>query len=256
MEIGAITSYVDVAQLVLYAFWIFFAGLIYYLVRENHREGYPMMDHDTKGKITGWPIPKPKTFKLANGEEVTVPKIDPVGQPLQAEPAHAWAGAPLLPTGDPMTAGMGPGAWTVRADHPDVDYEGTNKLAPLRKATDYGVTDGDVDPRGLTVYGGDGEPGGTVVDLWVDISETLFRYLEAQTPSGRRVLIPMNFAKVKRDRLRGDRVDVKAIFGAHFEGVPGLKSADEVTMLEEEKIQAYFGAGLLYADPERAEPLV
>ena len=28
METGAITSYIDVAQVVLYAFWIFFAGLI------------------------------------------------------------------------------------------------------------------------------------------------------------------------------------------------------------------------------------
>ena len=29
MDTGAITQYVDVAQLVLYAFWIFFFGLIY-----------------------------------------------------------------------------------------------------------------------------------------------------------------------------------------------------------------------------------
>ena len=40
--VGNITGYVDVAQLLLYAFWIFFAGLIYYLARESHREGYPM----------------------------------------------------------------------------------------------------------------------------------------------------------------------------------------------------------------------
>ena len=40
---GAITQYVDVAQIVLYLFWIFFAGLIYYLIREGHREGYPMV---------------------------------------------------------------------------------------------------------------------------------------------------------------------------------------------------------------------
>jgi photosynthetic reaction center H subunit len=42
MGTGAITQYIDVAQLVLYLFWIFFAGLIYYLRRENQREGYPM----------------------------------------------------------------------------------------------------------------------------------------------------------------------------------------------------------------------
>ena len=29
MQTGAITSYIDVAQLALYAFWIFFAGLIF-----------------------------------------------------------------------------------------------------------------------------------------------------------------------------------------------------------------------------------
>ena len=37
MGTGAITQYVDVAKLVLYAFWIFFFGLIYYLIRDNHR---------------------------------------------------------------------------------------------------------------------------------------------------------------------------------------------------------------------------
>ena len=34
-------GYIDIAQVVLYAFWIFFAGLIFYLHRENKREGYP-----------------------------------------------------------------------------------------------------------------------------------------------------------------------------------------------------------------------
>jgi photosynthetic reaction center H subunit len=29
-----------------------------------------------------------------------------------------------------------------------------------------------------------------------------------------------------------------------------------VTFLEEEKIMAYYGAGLMYADPDRQEPLV
>jgi len=40
--VGNITGYVDLAQILLYVFWIFFAGLIYYLAMENHREGYPM----------------------------------------------------------------------------------------------------------------------------------------------------------------------------------------------------------------------
>ena len=74
METGAITQYIDVAQLVLYAFWAFFAGLIFYLVRENHREGYPMDTGREDGPVvTGWPIPDPKTYKLSNGHEVQAP---------------------------------------------------------------------------------------------------------------------------------------------------------------------------------------
>ena len=30
----------------------------------------------------------------------------------------------------------------------------------------------------------------------------------------------------------------------------------QVTQLEEEKIMAYFGAGLLYAEPSRVDPLI
>ena len=33
---------VDLAQISLYAFWLFFAGLVIYLQRENMREGYPL----------------------------------------------------------------------------------------------------------------------------------------------------------------------------------------------------------------------
>jgi len=71
MGTGAITQYVDVAQLVLYAFWAFFAGLVYYLQRESHREGYPMdSGRNPPVHIEGWPpVPSPKVFKLANGHE-------------------------------------------------------------------------------------------------------------------------------------------------------------------------------------------
>ena len=40
---GAIGN-LDVAQIVLYAFCVFFAGLIFYLRREDRREGYPLED--------------------------------------------------------------------------------------------------------------------------------------------------------------------------------------------------------------------
>jgi photosynthetic reaction center H subunit len=48
---------------------------------------------------------------------------------------------------------------------------------------------------------------------------------------------------------------VASLYAAQFAGVPGTRDPQQVTMLEEEKIMAYYGAGLLYADPKRAEPL-
>jgi photosynthetic reaction center H subunit len=253
METGALTSYFDVAQLVLYMFWIFFAGLIYYLVRENHREGYPLEKEEGRSSaVKGWPIPGPKVFKLAHGGEAVVPNA-PSTRPLMAEPAHAWRGAPLVPTGiNPMLDGVGPGSWVERSDVPDMDFEGAVKIVPLRVATDFRISDKDADPRGLPVVGDDGETGGTVVDLWVDKAESLFRYIEVELTGGaRRVLLPMNFARIKKDR-----VAVKSILGHQFAHVPGTKSADQVTQLEEEKIMAYFGAGTLYAEPSRVDPLV
>ena len=39
---GQITQNIDVAQVVLYTFWAFFAYLIFWLRREDKREGYPL----------------------------------------------------------------------------------------------------------------------------------------------------------------------------------------------------------------------
>jgi len=224
MGTGAITQYVDVAQLVLYAFWAFFAGLVYYLQRESHREGYPMdSGRNPPVHIEGWPpVPSPKVFKLANGHEMLSPP--PPGPPefLQAEPSHRLLGAPLEP-----------------------------KIVPLRADTEFGVASQDRDPRGLPVLGADDEVAGTVGELWVDRSEMLFRYIEVKLAgSGKAVLIPINFARITKDSVK-----VQAIYADQFADVPGVRTADQITMLEEEKIMAYYGAGTLYADPFRQEPL-
>jgi photosynthetic reaction center H subunit len=251
MGTGAITQYIDVAQLVLYAFWIFFAGLIYYLVRESHREGYPMETENGRGgKIGGWPVPPPKIFKTEHGD-VVVPDPNRDKRPLALEPMHRWNGAPLEPTGNPLLDGVGPGAWAERADTPDVNPEGQPKILPLRVASAYGVARQDVDPRGLPVVGADGVTGGIVRDMWLDTSEMVFRYIEIEVAGGRHVLLPVPFARIKRDKVK-----VAAVFGHHFADVPATKSPDQVTLLEEEKIVAYYGGGLLYADPQRQEPLV
>jgi hypothetical protein len=56
-----ITEYFDVAQIALYAFWIFFAGLIFYLRREDKREGYPLDSDRARVPVQGWPaMPEPR----------------------------------------------------------------------------------------------------------------------------------------------------------------------------------------------------
>lgn len=253
MGTGAITQYVDVAQLVLYVFWIGFAGLIYYLVRENHREGYPMdVEGPRENTITGWPVPRPKTYRLADGSEVVVPRASDQQPAFQAEPSHGYIAAPLVPLGDPLIAGIGPGAWALRADQVDLDPEGHPKIVPLRTLEGYGIARQDRDPRGMPVLGADGEVAGTVVDTWIDRMEMMLRYLEVEVagPEGpRRVLLPMNFARVGRDAIQ-----VQALYAHQFAGVPATRADDRLTLLEEERITAYFGAGTLYADDERAAP--
>jgi len=91
-----------------------------------------------------------------------------------------------------------------------------------------------------------------VCELWVDRMEMMFRYAEVQLAgSERRVLLPMTFARIKKDGTH-----VQAILAHQFANVPLTKSSEQITLLEEEKITAYYGAGTLYATPERQEPII
>jgi photosynthetic reaction center H subunit len=252
---GAITGYIDVAQLVLYAFWIFFAGLIIYLRREDKREGYPLESERSKHiKVVGWPsMPRPKTFVLPHGGGTRkVPRAEPEGYALAAEPVAPWLGAPLHPTGNPMTDGVGPAAYAIRPDKPDLTHEGDRKIVPMRIATDFSVEERDPDPRGMPVYGADNKVGATVTDIWVDRSEPQIRYLEIEA-DGRKTLLPINFVRISAD---GSHVRVTSILGEQFKDVPELAYPDQVTLQEEDKICAYYASGHLYATAARTEPML
>jgi photosynthetic reaction center H subunit len=68
-----------------------------------------------------------------------------------------------------------------------------------------------------------------------------------------RALIPMTFARVNKGR---GEVQIHALMSDQFKNIPALVNPDQVTLLEEDKICAYFGAGMLYAHPSRTEPLL
>ena len=114
---GAIGN-LDVAQIVLYAFFVFFAGLIFYLRREDRREGYPLED-EAAGRLKDpgfLLIPAPKTFRRSDGRQVSAPNFRADTRSINATKTEPWPGAPLQPNGDPMLAGVGPGSYAERAD--------------------------------------------------------------------------------------------------------------------------------------------
>jgi photosynthetic reaction center H subunit len=152
-----------------------------------------------------------------------------------------------------MLDAVGPASYAERADHPDMTINGQPLIVPLRVAAGFTVSSKDPDPRGMEVIGADRELGGTVHDIWVDRAEPQIRYLEVATPGGRHVLLPIPFAKING---RKRSISVKSILGAQFETVPSIANPDQVTLLEEDQITAYYASGNLYATPARAEPFL
>ncbi|TDL78230.1 photosynthetic reaction center subunit H [Palleronia sediminis] len=240
----------DLASLAIWGFWIFFAGLIYYLQTENMREGYPLELED--GSVSPnqgpFPVPKPKTINMPFGRpDVVVPSAENEANHARTELAMARTavgeGFPHKPTGDPIVDGVGPASWTPRGDLPELTGEGHVKIQPMSSLEEFTVSAGR-DPRGMPVVAKDDPVIGTVVDLWVDVPEQLIRYLEIEIDpqfGGGRRLMPMQFVRV-RPRF----VDAMTLSSHRATQIPQLKSAEQITLLEEERIVAFFGGGLLY----------
>ncbi len=250
-----IAGNVDWALLALWAFFLFFGALVFYIHREGYREGYPLEDeisgkYDRRSPLL---FIRPKTFKLPFGRgTVTVPNIadrDPVE--IAARRVDRSAGSAYVPTGNPLVDGVGPAAWANRAKLPDIDYEGHPRIVPIG-ASGLWVEGRDADPRGMTVVGVDGVVAGTVGDIWVDKADRLIRYLSVDTGT-RTVLAPMFMAKINR---RKNIVTVDAIRADQFADAPAIESAEVITMYEEERVSAYFGGGYLYATTARQEPIL
>lgn len=245
----------DLASLSIWLFWIFFALLIFYIQRENMREGYPMEDDD--GKVAAnqgpFPVPEDKTFLLPHGRgELTVPSGQKAERGnIALKKTAAGNGFPFEPTGNPMKDGVGPASWAIRRDEPELAANGHPKIVPMSHVEDFFVSAG-ADPMGMTVMSGDKQKVGTITDLWIDEPEQMVRYLEYKLDSGAgNRLVPMTMVRISRGRVL-----IRSIYAEHFDDVPTIKSGTQITLLEEEKVSAYYGGGYLYASQKRFDPQI
>lgn len=254
---GNIVGNIDVASIAFWAFVVFFIWLIYYLRREDRREGFPLEDELT-GRSLGMGGPllhgSPKSFKLPFGRgTVYTPTIGKEPFNIAARKAGPGAGDPYIPTGNPLTDCIGPAAYAERSRLPDIDAFGNNRIVPMALEPSFSIARGDPDPRGMTVIGADGAVAGTVTEIWVDRSEHQVRYLEVATAEGPHALAPMPMAKIRKNARQ---IVVDAINAAQFAGCPQVETAGQISRYEEDKISGYFGGGYFYANAARQEPLI
>lgn len=274
MPSGYITTHIDVAQVVLYAFWIFFFGLILHIRREDKREGYPLESDRShrapRTPIVGFPsMPPPKVWHMPHGEaDLIAPRAPEVQPEIRGvvDADRPLFGYPLQPTGNPLRDAVGPASYVMRRDIPDRTLHGDPKIGPMRLLGGYKIFDGDPDPVGMPVVAADGRVAGTVEDVWVDRAEPRILYFQVALDGGMNdataledagphlpnvpghVLLPTGFAKVQ---ARHNRVKVASITAADFAFVPGHARMDAITRREEDAIMGYFGGGHLYSHPRR-----
>jgi photosynthetic reaction center H subunit len=248
----------DVAELAFLLFFGFFIALVFYLNKESRREGYPLEDADS-GRIHPGSLfdGDKKSFQLPHGRGTYVPEDvarDDINVP--AVQAFRGAGAPFVPTGNPMKDGMGPAAWANRSKYPDLTFDGRPRIVPIAQSHELIVSPNDPELIGWPVMAADKQIVGKVSDIWVDQAEHIIRYLEVETTTGKKVLAPMMVAAVQTKGFFDDKpelVEIDAITAAQFEDVPALETAGIITRYEEDRVQAYFGGGYMYATPERSE---
>lgn len=244
MPLFSITRYIDGADA---AFWLFIVGfveVVIYLRRLDKREGYPMKASpfdDTPS--LGFPLPlAPHTFELNEGGTTVAPHHYPQA-PISARPLHGFAGTPLVPIGNPLLAGVGPGAWVMRSNEPMLTEKGELMLQPLRLLDDWSMSDKDADPRGMAVLDRRWRRIGVVGDVWIDRSTKAARLFEVTLDSSLAtgpVLVPL-YHPVIDEKTREMRVT--ALEAHQFAEVPRPVHDDRITAREDERLNAYYAAG-------------
>ncbi|MBC8070469.1 MAG: PRC-barrel domain-containing protein [Deltaproteobacteria bacterium] len=268
----SLTSSIDTAQVVLYVFWVFFAGLIIWLRREDRREGYPLEHERTAVEGPRTRIPRPKEFLLPDDMGVRqAPDFVRDRREIRAELVSRAPGAPLEPVGEPLLAGVGPASFAERIDRAELLHEdGKPAIVPMRVAPGFRI-DAGPDLRGWKVLGADKQQAGTVTDFWVDRADLMIRYVEIQLPvalavapeagedaalpdsTPRTRLIPITMLGIDE---RTKSVRVHALRASQFEMVPTLRNPEQITVLEEERVSAFYAGGWFYSEPQRREAVL
>jgi len=175
-----LSQHIDLTEVLVYLFFIFFTCLVIYLRGEDKREGYPLelIRPDRGRRALGLPeTPEPKLYRRLDGGEVVLPHhYEPT--PTLAEPRWRFFGAPLVPTTDPMHAALGPGAYVLRRDRPFLKRDGEPQVLPLRLLPDHHIVAPEVELRGGQVFSSRIEIVGVVHDLWYDQGVHQVRFIE------------------------------------------------------------------------------
>lgn len=254
-----VLEHYDLAFISLYLFWGFFILLVIYLQRESNREGFPLVNNvQYRGRFkagkmrVGEPM---KKFRTKHVIPQQPPEPDLTGKVMRE--ARPVPGSPLIPIGNPMQDGVGPAAYALRQDAPDLMFDTDQpKIVPLRTANEFYIAEESPDPRGYWVVGTDGKTAGTVIDAWVDRADVLIRYweVEVQAASGlRRVLVPASLATFDTTKRQ---LNLDSVRASQVGEAPGIAATDRITLREEDRLQAYFASGHMYATPKRAEPFL
>ena len=253
---GEIGSQIDVPTLASWAFVLFFVALVFWLQRESKREGYPLRASPfTTELMDGFPPPPAEklTYLLNEGGTTEAPHHYEQA-PTNSKPMHHFDGTPFLALGNPLLAGIGPGSWVMKKDEVALTERGDILLQPLSALHEWSVERQDADPRGMIVYDWRWNEVGRVAELWIDRGIKIIRMLEVETNDdvhAGRVLVPIYHAEI-REKAR--KVRVTALWAHQFADVPKPARLGLITGQEEERLNAYYSAGLFYRNDPLTAP--
>ena len=247
-----ITQHIDLAQLAFWAFFLFFVGLCLKLRKNDKREGYPMKESPFSSRHTeGFPLrDEAQTYILNEGGTTQAPHFYKGGA-MSAEPLYPFPGTPLSPVGNPLLAGIGPGAWVMRNDAPMRTENGDLLLQPMRLLPEWTIDKPDADPRGMRVFDWRWREVGVVRDCWIDQGIKIIRLFEIEVASG-RVLVPIYHTAINE---KAREMRVTALAADQFADIPRPAKPDVISAREDERLNAYFAAGNFYRGRLPLRPL-